>query len=280
MFRRTHTKPTSSHAHTGGGSSTLSGRDARTHASSCLRAGIFGLAVVLVACNTDGQGDSTASSHIDSDHAWPADGGSTDALDAAPGRIEDAGSGAHVARRPDCPALPPADGAPCTPTPPLALSCEYGGDAGRCATYADCASFEGASNFKWHVTATPGCQNDSACPTRFADVVPRSEVPGTLSGECDYPEGRCGAVSCTRRSSDASVSQEMGARWACQPWGHSDPVCSVPEMRIGDACSKLGASCSYGVCGISTRISRRCVDGYWLAGAGAGVLCAVETCDF
>jgi hypothetical protein len=176
-----------------------------------------------------------------------------------------------------CPAAVPKNGDPCTPGNGIDL-CEYPGtDALHvCTTRASCGSTSLTGAFMWFVTPPdPGCgTHPSPCPTSFDALAPGSACPGSLGSQsCDYPEGRCGCVSCSEPNSTA-----QGMMWACRKWDSGGPGCPAVAPLVNQPCSTPELFCYYSGCdGISAGDDLECFDGVWQP-RGIGGSCIIRVC--
>ena len=155
-------------------------------------------------------------------------------------------------------------------------SCEYGGNAyGACTTIAVCGTGV-ISLGSWTVTPAPNrCgTNAAACPATYG-LGEGSACP--LPGTCDYPQGRCGCLSCL---SDAGTA---GGYWHCRAWDDPSVGASCPAERplIGTACTvPEGTVCFYDACcgGPSLGPSVQCTGGAWGEYASGECSCTVAFC--
>jgi len=174
-----------------------------------------------------------------------------------------------------CPATLPAAGSNCS-TP--GLICDYPGvdPGGACRPRATCVLKTPAIG--WSVTQPPSTcgTHPSPCPAAFASIPSGGACPAgatPFQTACDYPEGRCGCVSCF---GDASAS---GTMWSCRAWdAGAGASCPARAPLAGSACSVPDAFCFYGGCGeISIGSDLQCEGGYWQERGIAGT-CAVPSC--
>jgi hypothetical protein len=122
------------------------------------------------------------------------------------------GSGADAGRSPACPESPPHDGAPCA----APASCEWAGPGGSgCSTVATCSS-RGST---WSLEQpSPGCGTAPLpCPAAFDTLPSGSPCPSAIASACDYPDGRCGCVSCGAPGGDGGDLLPRDV-WACRQW--------------------------------------------------------------
>jgi len=170
------------------------------------------------------------------------------------------------------PCLPEIDGG----SAGFLSSCEYGGNAyGACTTIAVCGAGV-ISLGSWTVTPAPsGCGTNAAeCPATYG-FGEGSACP--LPGTCDYPQGRCGCLSCL---SDAGTA---GGYWHCRAWDDPSVGASCPAERplIGTACTvPEGTVCFYDACcgGPSLGPSVQCTGGAWGEYASGECSCTVAFC--
>jgi len=182
---------------------------------------------------------------------------------------------------PACPASPPQDGAPCV----AAASCEWAGTAGSgCATFGSCFG----PGEHWVVAPPPAACGTAPppCPRAFDTVPSGSACPSKDLSACDYPEGRCGCVTCESSTSDGGTS--FAGAWACREWGRADDdqpadafACPSPRPLAGDPCTAPGALCDYsGYCTGSVAVGPRliCEEGHWRQGQ-VNFACTALTCS-
>jgi hypothetical protein len=175
-----------------------------------------------------------------------------------------------------CPAALPADGTPC-PVP--SLICDYPGvdPAGICRPRATC-ELKTPAPITWTVTqpASTCGTHPSPCPVSFASIPLGGACPmgaSPFQTTCDYPEGRCGCVSCF---DDAGAN---GTMWSCRTWdAGAGSGCPARAPLAGSACGTPDAFCFYGGCGqISIGDDLQCEGGYWQERGIAGT-CALPSC--
>lgn len=153
-----------------------------------------------------------------------------------------------------CPVAIPSVNQPCNEP---GLWCEYadGGPHSLCTTKTHCDVLAKSGNvLGWHVTLPePGCGVQPIdCPAAYGEPV---DAACLSQGMCDYPEGRCGCITCDNYDGSPEQDQWMCRAWSSIPAAFVDggaittsPTCTAERARLGTPCSDHTVVCGYDSC--------------------------------